>query len=428
MMRSLVPVLTTVALAASLSAVVSPASAAGETCRGVAATISGTGTLTGTEGNDVIVADDALTVNALGGNDLVCITGDTNTSVYGGAGDDVVDATLATVGTSATLGAGADTYLGSAGSDYVTAGEGDNRDTERDVIDVGLGGFDTVASGRGGEENADEIRGGSTLQLFWSGIPTSASVAHAGTGSTFQMIYDNEVARLKIDTRAGYLSTGSGPRLDLDGFTVFTVRGYRTLRQVTVLGSDLDESVGLGWDTSAKVEQKVALGGGDDRLGIGLFSAKSSFSGGDGTDELIAGSRSRIDLDLAREELTIGSGRKAVRTEANSFEDARLASSTVTLTGTGRANDLEVNACRATVSGLGGRDDITAFINTPDGARVECSKGRRTTFLGGPGNDVLVGSAGGDVLVGGPGRDRANGRQSRDTCQAEVRISCEVRR
>lgn len=78
--------------------------------------------------------------------------------------------------------------------------------------------------------------------------------------------------------------------------------------------------------------------------------------------------------------------------------------------------------------GLGGRDEITAFINTPDGARIECSNGRRMRFLGGPGKDTLVGSAGRDVLVGGPGRDSANGRQSRDTCQAEVRTSCEVRR
>ena len=286
--------------------------------------------------------------------------------------------------------------------------------------DLPLGGYgDSVSSGRGGEANPDQIRGDSEVQLFWSGIPTSTSVAHAGSGSTFQMLYNNEVARLKIDTRSGYLSTGSGPRLDLDGFTVFTVRGYRGLRQVNFLGSNRDENVSLGWDSSTKVKQKVALGGGDDLLSIGLFAKKSRFSGGDGTDELVAGSRSRIDLDLAREKLAIGSGKKAVRTETNSFEDARLASSTVTLTGTRRSNDLEVNACRATVTGLGGRDEITAFINTPDGARVECGKARRMTFLGGPGKDILVGSAGRDVLVGGPGRDSADGRQSRDVCQAE---------
>ncbi|MCW2735440.1 hypothetical protein [Nocardioides sp.] len=414
-------------LGLTLLAPAGPATAA-VTCPGVTATISGTGTVTGTEGDDVIVADDALTVNALGGNDLICVTGDTYTDVYAGAGDDVVDATLATGGVSATLGAGADTYRGSANGESVTGGEDDDRDTERDVIDLGSGGFDSVSSGEGGETNADEIRGEGELQLFWSGIPTATSVAHAGTGSTFQMLYANEVARLKIDTGAGYLSTGPGPRLDLDGFTGFSVRGYSTLRQVTILGSNRDESVSLGWNTSARVTQRVALRGGDDRLSVGLFARRSSFSGGDGVDELVAGSRSRVDLDLARERLTAGSGRKAVRAEANSFEDARLASSVVTLTGTRRTNDLEVNACRATVHGLGGRDEITAFINTPDGARVECGNGRRTHFLGGPGNDTLVGSAGRDVLVGGPGRDSANGRQGRDTCQAERRTSCEVRR
>ncbi|PKH40687.1 hypothetical protein SAMN05192575_105223 [Nocardioides alpinus] len=412
-------------LGVTLLAPAAPATAAA-TCQGRVATITGTGTVTGTEGDDVIVADTALTVNALGGDDLVCVTGDAYTSVYAGAGDDVVDATLAT-GASTVLGAGADTYLGSAAGEDVTAGEDDDSDTERDVIAVG-GGFDSVSSGEGGEPNADEIRGDGEMQLFWSGVPAGSSAAHGGAGSTFQMLYNNRVARLKIDTGAGYLSTGSGPRLDLSGFTGFSVRGYGALRRVTVLGSNQDESVSLGWNTSRRVKQKVALRGGDDRLSIGVFSRRSSFSGGDGADEIVAGARSRIGLDLAREKLTVGSGRKAVRVEANSFEDARIASSVVTLRGSGRSNDLEVNACRATVRGLGGRDEITAFINTPDGARVECGNGRRTHFLGGPGNDTLVGSAGRDVLVGGPGRDSANGRQSRDTCRAEQRTSCEARR
>ena len=71
-----------------------PAQAAGETCRGEAATIVGTGsTLTGTEGRDVIVTGPAGVVDALGGDDLICVTGSVRTydvlSVVAGAGNAV---------------------------------------------------------------------------------------------------------------------------------------------------------------------------------------------------------------------------------------------------------------------------------------------------------------------------------------------------
>ena len=66
--------LTAVALlGAALLAPVGTAAAAGETCQGQAATIVGTpgGQITGTEGADVIVTNDARRVDALGGDDLV---------------------------------------------------------------------------------------------------------------------------------------------------------------------------------------------------------------------------------------------------------------------------------------------------------------------------------------------------------------------
>ena len=53
-----------------------PWAAAAETCLSRPATIVGTGpTVTGTEGRDVIVTGTATTVEALGGDDLVCVSG-----------------------------------------------------------------------------------------------------------------------------------------------------------------------------------------------------------------------------------------------------------------------------------------------------------------------------------------------------------------
>ena len=85
------------------------AHAAGETCRGEAATIVGTpgnpallgsDGVTGTEGRDVVVTNGAFKVSTLGGDDVICVTAGGASSVKrvlldSGAGDDVVDGTTA---------------------------------------------------------------------------------------------------------------------------------------------------------------------------------------------------------------------------------------------------------------------------------------------------------------------------------------------
>jgi Ca2+-binding RTX toxin-like protein len=89
--------------------------AAAVVCQGQPATIEGsTGTITGTEGNDVIVSTGAGTVvMALGGNDLVCVVGG---EVYTGAGDDSVLSTSPVgIATIAFLVGGTDAYVGGAG-------------------------------------------------------------------------------------------------------------------------------------------------------------------------------------------------------------------------------------------------------------------------------------------------------------------------
>src|SRR5687768_17154701 len=100
------------------------ATAAGETCRGEAATLVGTGpTLSGTEGRDVIVTGSATAVDALGGDDLICIVPARVSSnvllVVSGAGADVVDTAAVSDDyyVDTVLGAGADTFVGGAADD-----------------------------------------------------------------------------------------------------------------------------------------------------------------------------------------------------------------------------------------------------------------------------------------------------------------------
>ena len=154
---------------------------AGEMCHGQAATLVGSPdmTLVGTDGDDVIVTNGSWVIFADDGNDRVCVTGNPGL-VYAGFGDDVVDTTAASSGSS-FLGPGADTYLGGPGADFVKAagnpGSGASiGDQEVDVIDAGAGSA-TIYSGAPGKANADTITvGDGTSTVYWSGYQTGGEV------------------------------------------------------------------------------------------------------------------------------------------------------------------------------------------------------------------------------------------------------------
>jgi subtilisin-like proprotein convertase family protein len=72
------------------------------------------------------------------------------------------------------------------------------------------------------------------------------------------------------------------------------------------------------------------------------------------------------------------------------------------------------------IVGLGG-DDVIRGLGGDD--RL-CGGGGRDQIEGGRGDDRLFGDGGADELTGGRGSDRADGGLGRDTCRAEVRVSC----
>jgi Ca2+-binding RTX toxin-like protein len=154
---------------------------AAEMCQGQTATLVGSPdmSLVGTDGDDVIVTRGSRVVLALGGNDRVCVTGQSG-QVYAGFGDDVVDTTRTGSGSS-FLGPGADTYLGGPGPDFVKAAGDPGSgaaigDQEVDVIDVGAGSA-TIFSGAPGKGNADMITvGDGPSTVNWSGFQTGGAV------------------------------------------------------------------------------------------------------------------------------------------------------------------------------------------------------------------------------------------------------------
>jgi hypothetical protein len=135
---------------------------------------SGPGTVYGTGGQDVILADQdgtAQTIRALGGNDKVCAgTGDV---VYGGSGDDFITAFFAAAlygeSGSDNIGAfGVGTVSGGSGDDWV--GSGGNASGEL----LGGAGNDSLVAN--GINRCDGGSGTDVIELFNSGCTTIVSV------------------------------------------------------------------------------------------------------------------------------------------------------------------------------------------------------------------------------------------------------------
>ena len=113
------------------------------------------------------------------------------------------------------------------------------------------------------------------------------------------------------------------------------------------------------------------------------------------------------------------------------FDDLIVSAKRADVIGTNRANRIGVIACRATIKGKKGRDDLyvdTRYRGLGTWVPPRCDK-PKSTIYGGPGNDSLAGSyPSNDRLIGGPGKDRvAGGFGGRDVCQGEKVRECEKR-
>ncbi len=444
------------------------ADAAGETCRGEAATIVGTpgnpallgsDGVTGTEGRDVVVTNGAFKVSTLGGDDLICVTAGGSSVrrvlIDSGAGDDVVDGTTAPDWiVQAELGEGADQFAGGDAGNSVRGAydRATPADTERDVI-VGGAGSDGVTSGVVGQPNPDVVAlGAGNDSLIYGGVTAGGSI-DGGAGvdelvpSTLSTpgedtVIDNAAGRMLIDQQV--VATWTGMETFWTGSSA--VHGGNSL---VFVGTAADETV------YAKVAGRVraTFGAGDDSfLADQAPRAGSVIDGGDGRDLLYVTSESGLlDLDLRSGEMVAGAG-APYRISATHFEDASLFAQRVVIDGTDSRNELSFSACDATLRGRGGADTIarsydslweSVFCPRFPKARLSGGSGRddlegtvgRDVLLGGSGpdelrgadgNDVLRGGSGNDRLYGGPSRDHADGGPGRkDLCRAERKQRCE---
>ena len=406
-------------LGAALLTPTGAATAAAETCQGQAATIVGTpgGKIVGTEGADVIVTNGAARVDARGGDDLVC-----------GTGAAPVFATI--------LGAGADTFIAdsSGGRHYIYAGAvvgredvvaPDTTDTEADVIRAASA---VVISGTPGQPNADiiDLDFG---EVVWSGIQTAPGTVSVGTdgilgvrsGTGDAVMYANGTV-----TGDDTTLTWTG-QIDRFVFTTSAERGIFTFR-----GTSGTEHVKVNAPTT--YDRNIALRSGKDSYESDTLGGKATRIKGDGgRNQLLLEltSHGRVRADLSRSRVTATKAGKEDSIRVRGFDDLIVSAKRADVIGTNRANRIGVIACRTTIKGKKGRDDLyvdTRYRGLGTWAPPRCGT-YRSTLYGGPGNDSLAGSyPSNDRLIGGPGKDSATGGfAGRDVCQAEKVRECEKR-
>lgn len=400
-------------LSAALLAPISTATAAGETCQGQAATIVGTpgGQIVGTEGADVIVTNGATRVDALGGDDLVCGTGE----IPG----------FPSSGVFAILGAGADTFIDStSGRPVIYAGVEDRTDTEADVIRAASA---VVISGTAGQPNADVIDLGFG-EVSWSGIQTAPGAVSVGTGG----ILGIRSANGDVTMDAKGTVTGTDTALTWTGeferlvFNTSAERGRFTFR-----GTSGTEHVKV--DAPTTYDRDIALRGGKDSYESDSLGGKATRIKGDGgRNQLLLdlGSHGRVRADLSRSRVTATKAGVTDSIRVRGFDDLIVSAKRADVIGTNRANQIEAIACRTTIKGKKGRDESVVeveYYGLGTWTTPRCSK-RKATIYGNRGNDFIFGSPGDDRLIGGPGKDKVNGSFGRDVCQGEIRGNCERRR
>ena len=470
-MRRTTPLTAAAMLGLALLAPTTSASAAGETCRGEAATIVGDRgkQVVGTEGRDVVVTNRSSSVKTLGGDDLVCITGpdarkgtEYGVSIETGDGNDVVDGTAASSwGADVTLGAGADRFEGGGADDYVQAGsvvvEGSvvsYPDADVDVL-VGGGGDDLLSGGQAGLPNSDVLQGGDGDDgLDFAGTATAAAVVDGGADDDNLGIVLVEGANTVA--AAGEHRAGGTVLTRWSSVESFYLADPRSgAADVEIIGTDGGESFSVSGDGRVVAH----LGAGDDSVSApALLPAGSSLDGGAGRDDFSFGTDEHgIEWDLREGNVRIDDGRTI---PATGFEDTFVSAPRVRLVGTDGPNNLWVNSCDGVLDGRDGRDSLDLssdfvfevfrscvgtmvfkggrghdLIGSRGGSVDRMVGGRgndqfsavggNDKVFGGPGLDRADLGSGNDTFWGGPGRDRVDGEQGRDLCRAERKAGCE---
>lgn len=381
----------TALLGIALSA--APTQAEAPTCQGRPATVVGP---IGTEGDDVMVAplDAWITVEGLGGDDIICLVDGTRRGgrdpmffADAGPGDDVV-AYQATYSASVTLGLGSDRFVGNdvgtriytGASAPIPGGVGyfGQVDREPDEV-VGGSGSDAIYSGDTGTfvENADRIStSGKVDDVFYAGAMTDTGALDNGP----------------VGDRVFLVSTWPTGTLDVDHVErVSTLAGSIVLRWTRVRDFVISERPDALRFRGSAANDQVTVG--DVELPTPGPVMRVQVATGRGHDrvELAGRIAGRVRLGTGKDSLALGSGCRHTavhlgstyvctwthgrsRTRLAGIEDLYLRGRSVRVVGTARADRIRVVARHAQVLGRSGDDVLTA--GTHPGVVVDGGAGR----------------------------------------------------
>jgi Ca2+-binding RTX toxin-like protein len=437
-----IALLGTFALAASLLALETPASAARPKCFGKRATIVGTkgsDRIRGTKKADVIVSKGGQDlILARGGNDLIC-TGGGSDAVLAGPGNDKVNA-----------GRGQDEVDGGGGNDLLRGGPGSD-----------------FLAGRGGNDRLEF--GGGNFQFGFGGGGDDTII---GGPLTDFIAYFDAAGPVTVDLATG-VATGRGNDTlqNIDGVLGGPFDDTLTGNAGTnfLFGEGGNDTIATGGNTGSTDSPDGAVNGlfdfvGGDTIFDDLPSGNDSFTGGAGLNVLsYEEAEGPVNVDLSTGTAT-GDGNDTVSdfqaVVGSEFDD--------TLTGSGADEGFEGRGGNDTIDGGGGTDFLVLFdfqnslVNLMDGTGsgdaiwfsdvgvravpqqlaltgiedvwgsfeedddITGDDGPNRLF-GIGGNDSLSGLGGNDLLVAGTGTDTLDGGDGDDTCLFGENVSnCET--
>lgn len=393
------------------------------TCRGVAATLVGAPgerQLRGTPGRDVIVSNGAEIVRGVGGDDLICLTGDASIGIYqatGGTGDDIVEV-VDNHPSYIRLGTGHDTAIGSDLDDLIIDTDLVSHDDGHDTVEAGAGDDYVMLSGMVGSQvdlgpGDDTVAGVAAEHVNLSGGDGSDELAVTLPEPPEQLRYDNR-------HRLGKATAGAHVLLHWHDFEKFVAPV--TTKRFTFLGGDAAETVSL----QSFSTDRVVMGAGNDRVVLGRATQVAGpINGGPGNDKVrYTSGAGQIHGNIATQDLQIVDIKKGrTRYGLAGIESMRMTADQVTLVGDDGPNRLTASGCVLAIDGADGADILEFSKDRRVG--TACVPGVQAIY-GGPGDDALTGDGADNTLIGGDGRDRANGGDGTNTCSAEVVVACET--
>ena len=413
--RSIATAGTSALIATALLPAPGAQAAAAVTCQGKAVTIDGTGTatVTGTPGDDVIAASLGSTVTALAGNDTICVlpgTATTATSVDAGEGNDSVDTSTLPAGATVTttLAAGDDTYTGGAASDQVSTGAG------ADTVTTGAG-DDGVGSGIAGQPNGDKLDLGVGDDVRdWHGTQAAGGAVDLGEGAN--TLADGDGGAVAIDATARTVSRGGTTVLKWNGtVTTYVVESAATTAAFT--GTDAAETFVLRDPATGATPTTVDvdMAGGDDTMTIrSNVLDGSTWAGGDGEDLFqVAYDYGEMLLDLRRGQFETGAPDVTADQRVSNVENVDAVTARMTVKGTSNANVLNLQGCAIWAVGRAGTDTIGYGVDIANAPALTCAA-RQMVARGGKDADTITGTSGNDRLFGNKGEDLVNAKGGDD--------------